>query len=71
MTALHEISQMEQEICFYLEQQLNIILQHCATSKLASSMILLDLGLIHPWFSLNMTISLLPVSVAIVLLHLC
>ncbi len=70
-TALHDINQMEQEICSYLEWQLNVILQHYTTFKLTSNMISPDLGLIHPWFSLNMIISLLFVSMAIVLLPLC
>jgi hypothetical protein len=52
-TALRKINEMERGMYFYLEWQLNVILRHCATSKLASSMILPDLGLIHPWFSLN------------------
>ena len=37
----------------YLEWQLDIILRHCSTSKLASSVISPDLGLIQPWLSLN------------------
>jgi hypothetical protein len=44
---------MEREMCSYLEWQLNDILRHCTTSKLAFSVISLVLGLIHPWLSLN------------------
>ena len=45
------------------------ISQHCVTFKLVSSMISLDLGLIHPWFFLNhSTISPLFVSMVIAFL---